>query len=285
MSNKDIKIFAVTMSNMLSLQMPPPSCSGKVHSKFNSGINVQFGEKLFYIGALGTPLSALGMLITTADLRQLIATVQVGEIVIGKDKRLVFYATQGIINLEYADVEYVDLGIPNIKCPQEQIANNKLYEYLSGLELEKKTGMTLDDREKKYIARLLESSKNDYRENLEIIRFFTGRGIGLTPSGDDLLLGFSFALCIFGLGACWLDCMRQITAEKLTTPISIAYAKALLSGYVSLSCLNLARVLDTQDTERIRTVVADVATFGHTSGYDTLYGFWLGLCFLIKDQK
>ena len=281
LTKNTIKMFAVTMSSMLSLQTPPQK-SGKVHSKFKNGLNVQFGDKLFYIGALGTPLSALGMLVDKADLTRLIESVQVNEIVISKDKRFVFYATQGIINLEYADVEYVDLGIPHIKCPFDKIDDNKLYRYLSGLELEKRTGMTLDDRTEKYIARLKSSSKEDYQENLEIIKFFTGRGIGLTPSGDDLLLGFSFALCIFGRGACWLSCMQQIIASKITTPISVAYMQALLDGYVSFNFLQLARVLDTQDTEKIKEVVTDIAAFGHTSGYDTLYGFWLGLCFLIE---
>lgn len=284
LTKNTIEIFAVTMSKMLSLQIPPQQ-SGKVHSKFKNGLNVQFGDNLLYIGALGTPLSAFGMLVTKADLIQLLDNIQVGEIVISKDKRFVFYTTQGIINLEYINVEYVDLGIPNIKYSIEKIANNKLYAHLSGLELDKRTGMTLDDREKKYIARLITTSKEDYQENLEIIKFFTGRGIGLTPSGDDLLLGFSFALRIFNQGACWLLCMRKITAQQLTTPISIAYAQALLSGYVSLNCLNLALVLDTQDTEKIKTVVDDVAAFGYTSGYDTLYGFWLGLCFLINYKK
>ncbi|MDF2571723.1 MAG: hypothetical protein K0R55_3327, partial [Sporomusa sp.] len=34
---------------------------GKVHSKFNNGLNIKMDDDLIYIGRLGTPVTAFGL--------------------------------------------------------------------------------------------------------------------------------------------------------------------------------------------------------------------------------
>ena len=67
--------------------------------------------------------------------------------------------------------------------------------------------------------------------------------------------------------------------------ISVAYLSALLQGYASEPCIRLVKLLDDGETEQIKNTVKEVMSFGHTSGSDTLFGFLLGLSFLINQWE
>lgn len=263
---------------MLGAQISTSS-SGKVHSKFKSGLNIQFGDSLVYIGA-DSALSAFGMSISSQALEKLLAAVKIGEIVVNKGKCLRFYTVGGVLELFYDKSTCVDLQLPSIKCTTDKIATTRLYNYLTSLNLETKIGLGLNDAVSKQLDLLVNSDKDNCKINIGIIRFFAGRGLGLTPSGDDILSGFTLALSVFGKFVEWHKCMRLIIEQQLTTSISIEYTKALLNGYTSANCLELVLGLDMDDEDKIAQIVSAVAAFGHTSGNDTLYGFLTGLKFL-----
>ena len=67
--------------------------------------------------------------------------------------------------------------------------------------------------------------------------------------------------------------------------VSVAYLTALLQGYASEPCIRLVKLLDDGETEQIEKTVEQVMSFGHTSGSDTLFGFLLGLKFLIHHWE
>lgn len=245
-------------------------------------MNVRFGERLIYIGSTQSTLSAFGMNVSNADWEKLLALVSVDELVINKGTKLIFYSVGGIIELDYLGAQQVNLKIPQVQCRVEQIANTRLYKHLLTLELATKTGLPQDEQTKKYLDLLKNTDKNDQENNFKIIKFFAGRGLGLTPSGDDLLLGFSMALVAFDKSGIWMQNLRTVTDENVTTIISVAYMNALLNGYLNYSYLKLIQALDIDNISKIEHVVQNVATVGHTSGNDTLCGLLLGLEFLSK---
>ena len=270
---------AIGFSSMLYSQIFT-SGLGKVHSKFKSGLNIQFGDSLLYIGT-GNALSAFGMNIRSQDMEKLLVAVEVGEIVVNKGKCLRFYTIGGVLELLYDKSACVDLKIPSIKCTTDKIATTELYNYLSRLDLEDKIGLEPNDIVNKHLNLLINSDKNNIEINIGIIRFFAGRGLGLTPSGDDILLGFTLALNVFGEFTEWNQCMHLVIDQQLTTSISIEYTKALLNGYISANCSDMVLSLDMDNEDKIARIVSAVAAFGHTSGNDTLYGFLTGLEFLL----
>jgi len=253
---------------------------GRVHSKFKNGLNVQFDEFLVYLSIIGTPISAFGFNIDKEKLKKILDNIEIDHVVINKDRKLYFYGINEIIIVEYDNVEYVDLRIPKISCQVSEIPYTKLFYQLEKIDFAQNIGIELDDKTSYYIDLLLSSDKSNTKLNLDIINFFTGRGKGLTPSGDDILLGFSLTLAIFNKFDNWMNAIELGINNTSTTLISLSYLKALNKRYVSDYFLELAKLLDQDDEYTIDKIIKKIQSFGHTSGNDTLFGFYIGLKFL-----
>lgn len=271
-------------SNLLPLYIKNHSV-GKVHSKFNNGFNVQFGEHLIYISSIKASLSAFGLNIKEEVLRQLLYSVNIQDIVISKGDKLLFYSNFEIITVDYTNIEVINLTLPKINCCIDNIANTKLYRYLKRINFQEIIGIDIDDVTCKYLDLLLSSDKDNFMINSKIIRYFTGRGKGLTPSGDDILTGFTLALMMFGKFNNWTRAIQSEVTTKTTTIISTAYLNALLEGYASEQFIQLIMLIDEDTIDTIYKVVNKVQSYGHTSGNDTLFGFFLGLKFLINKEE
>jgi hypothetical protein len=258
---------------------------GKVHSKFNQGLNLQFEDVLIYVGCIGTPLSAFGMNLEQKKLKHILNSVKIDDMVVNKGNQFIFYSFDEIIKIYDTDLEEIDLKIPKIKCQIAEITDSALYQYLKNIEFEKSIGIDLDERSSRHLELLLKSDKMDSNLNLRIINFFAGRGKGLTPSGDDILLGFTLGLSLFGSFEVWRETLAATVTKESTTLISVAYLTALLHGYASEPCIRLVKLLDGTEVAQIEKTVEQVRSIGHTSGMDTLFGFLLGLKFLIHQWE
>ena len=131
---------------------------------------------------------------------------------------------------------------------------------------------------------LLNSNKHNLDINSRIISFFSGRGKGLTPSGDDILIGFTLALMTFYKYDNWISALEEGITKNPTTMISAAYLRALLEGYTSEDFIQLVKLIDEEHIDVIEETIKKVQSFGHTSGNDTLFGFSIGLRFLTSQQ-
>jgi hypothetical protein len=260
-------------------------CVGKIHSKFKRGLNIQFNDVLVHVGLAGSSLSAIGLNIEELKLRRILEASSIGDIVINKDNKLIFYSTFEIISLNYKDIEEVDLRLSKLEIDPKNIPDTVLYKRLESTDFHKFIGMELDELTLKYTALLLNSNKHDLCTNSQIAAFFTGRGKGLTPSGDDILMGFTLALMTSGKFPNWEKALRQVMTARRTTDISAAYARALLEGYTSEYFILLVKLLKEDDQEAIEDTIKKIQAFGHTSGNDTLFGFYLGLTFLINKLE
>ncbi|MBP2634553.1 MAG: hypothetical protein H6Q72_460 [Firmicutes bacterium] len=272
------------MSNLLPLYLKNHNV-GKVHSKFTNGFNIQFDNFLIYVGRLGTPLTAFGLNIEEEKLKYLLNCVRSGDLVVNKGDKLIFYSGCGALTICYKDLEQIDLKLPEIKCTVKEISYSRIYQYLETIEFEKFIGIELDEKTGKYIELLLHSDKTAKNVNSMIINFFAGRGKGLTPSGDDILIGFTLALMVFGQFNIWKNALTlEVTSDK-TTLVSVAYLIALLAGYTSEHFIRLVKLVDNAESVALEKTINEVRSFGHTSGNDTLFGFFLGLKFLINQGK
>jgi hypothetical protein len=283
LSRNELKNNREAKSNLLPLYLKKRSV-GKVHSKFSNGLNIQIDDALIYVGRIGNPLTVFGLTIGEEQLNHLLNSVRIGDLVVNKRDKLIFYSGYGTINLYYRELEEIDLNLPEIKCSVKEIPYSRLYQYLEKIEFEKFIGIDLDEKTGKYVELLAYSDKEDRNVNSMIISFFAGRGKGLTPSGDDILIGFTLALMLFGQFKIWQETLAmEVTGDK-TTMISVAYLRALLAGYASEYFIRLAKLIDDTDMEVIENTINEVRLFGHTSGNDTLFGFFLGLKFLINQR-
>ncbi|MBU3138226.1 DUF2877 domain-containing protein [Clostridium gasigenes] len=258
---------------------------GRVHSMFKKGFNVKFGDSLIYITSNKYPLSALGVNITEEKLRKILSSIKISDVVTKKEEKLLFYTINEIIDIDYKFIERIDLSFPKVKCKITDIKKSELYNALASIDFEEIIGIELDKNTLKYVDLLVNSDKKDLDTNKLIINFFVGRGKGLTPSGDDILIGFTAALIIFEKYKEWIFSLKQEVTTGKTTIISSSYLSSLLEGYVSEDFIELIKSLDYKKSILIEEAIEKVKAFGHTSGCDTLFGFILGLKFLINNLK
>ncbi len=94
--------------------------------------------------------------------------------------------------------------------------------------------------------------------------WLAGRGEGLTPSGDDLLVGVAYALWVLGWSSDWMALLRD-SAEGRTTSLSRAFLHAAAEGEAVAAWHRLA-VGEPHAVDQINAI-------GHTSGRDAWAGF------------
>jgi hypothetical protein len=115
-------------------------------------------------------------------------------------------------------------------------------------------------------------------------REVAGRGPGLTPSGDDLLVGIMLGVGVLpgAAGVCSVQDVRDVLASAAmprTTRISGAYLDAARHGWASEPWHALVRALVGQP-EHVRGAARRLLGIGETSGADTLTGF----CWVWRDR-
>ncbi|HLA41821.1 MAG TPA: DUF2877 domain-containing protein [Aggregatilineales bacterium] len=104
------------------------------------------------------------------------------------------------------------------------------------------------------------------------VRQIAGMGEGLTPAGDDWLMGCILALHLLKKAA--LARFIAAAAIPLTTPLSAAYLRAAGEGACSI---HWHRLLQATDVDTFNQAAVAIAQQGHTSGNSALAGFYVTL--------
>jgi len=139
----------------------------------------------------------------------------------------------------------------------------------------------------------------DVSAAVEHLLTLVGLGPGLTPSGDDMLVGWFGALSLaeasYGGGWPWLGELQRGLAEGSqagrTTELSQQWLNAAFVGQVpqrlsDVLCSLLATGPDdkTQGERKLETALSELTKLGATSGVDALAGGWLALSALLKAK-
>ncbi|QYK50259.1 MAG: DUF2877 domain-containing protein [Anaerolineales bacterium] len=117
--------------------------------------------------------------------------------------------------------------------------------------------------------------ENDQAKLREAAKKLAGLGPGLTPAGDDLLLG-----AMYGLWATRPAAAAQQTAEHIaaiaterTHALSAAWLAAGARGEAAAPWHQLIDAIPAQDAAALQAAVMRILPTGHTSGADALGGF------------
>lgn len=129
------------------------------------------------------------------------------------------------------------------------------------------------------------------KENIMAMRnsskLLAGLGIGLTPAGDDFLVGVMLAL--FALGpskkAEELSAILAKEAAPLTNSISSEWLKASAKGEAGESWHNLVKAIAENHGEQLAEAVMRILPSGHTSGADALGAFVATIRLLSSEGK
>ena len=155
-----------------------------------------------------------------------------------------------------------------------------LKEILLQQKLETKIGLPEDEKTQAVFA-ALRQPVSDWEP---IIAHLIGRGKGLTPSGDDLLVAYQAML--YALQQPEADALAQALAKPLsTTDVSLAYIQSARQGYVNSLMLQLFKDLKKQNPQVIEKDVQQLMSVGHSSGKDLSFGLLLALESLSLEEK
>lgn len=115
--------------------------------------------------------------------------------------------------------------------------------------------------------------RGDEKVCLAVVDRLAGLGGGLTPSGDDWLVGCALAV---HAGLPYVEeTMQQalLMAATKTSPLSAAYLRAAARGECHLSWHRLFAGVLADDDKAVAAAARTLARQGHTSGADALAGF------------
>lgn len=144
-------------------------------------------------------------------------------------------------------------------------------------EIEKKIYHQLDDNHRALCQAI--QAKN-YDDVILCIQRNIGLGLGLTPSGDDRLVGF--------LLGCYIQSRRNIDLlEAIQKAIAISHDRTNDISYAMLKCaaegrfnewlMMLSEVICHHDSKALDDAIQNVFSIGSRSGGDMLKGFVLSL--------
>lgn len=124
----------------------------------------------------------------------------------------------------------------------------------------------------------------------ELARALCGRGVGLTPAGDDMLAGWmAVGWLLYGPEPAFLTACEQIMAVALrqTHLLSRCWLGYAAQGNVALPIVRLLEALarerglenveSTENDAQLEPTAQAVLALGATSGYDVISGILLGL--------
>lgn len=116
----------------------------------------------------------------------------------------------------------------------------------------------------------------DLRGIRRFVGQLAGRGGGLTPAGDDLLVGAVYAAWST---TCDQELVRALceTAIPRTTYLSAEWLRAAATGHAAAIWHDLVSALLSDSTEATETVTRRMARTGHDSGAWMLFGFVNGV--------
>lgn len=118
-------------------------------------------------------------------------------------------------------------------------------------------------------------AKADISSIANIASKLAGLGIGLTPAGDDFMMGALYAAWIIHPSNVARMLAEEIakTAASLTTSLSAEWLRAAGRGETGILWHEYFHALITSDSVRIQSTVDDILAVGATSGADALAGF------------
>lgn len=267
--------------------------NGHVHSRFANGFNIKMGDSLVFIGNKKNGLLPFGIHLKEEDIFTAVSSVNNGDSVIWNRSTNSIELPGVTISIEKGKSFKNELTT----LKSETIFKDSLERFcLQLIEIEERTGLDISFREflKKYYASdeqnwlgaesylnmLMEAAESRDEGLMEkVLRYFLGRGQGLTPSGDDMIVGLlAFDAVSHFLSASFYEKVSElIEGESITTDVAREYLRYALKQEFSSTVSNMVNALAYGDATNFEKVFHDLIGVGHSSGLDTILGILLGM--------
>ncbi|WP_271497994.1 DUF2877 domain-containing protein [Enterococcus sp. 5H] len=255
-----------------------------VHSKYKNSFNIQDEgkEQLVVISTTDYPFMPNGIYIESVYFSTLLSTVEIGDSVRWQEDCLHFSKNHLLLN-------YGELYSSTMEITETLKSSNLQHfnDYAASLDKETGAQVSLADfliEENPFAKALQLLCLEDESKKQSAVAFLLGRGKGLTPSGDDMLVGHLAARILLNEKDRILEkrILTELSKEPaVTTDISKHYLLCALSCRFSAPVIEFIENLTTMSSiEQLQKAVDNIIKVGHTSGLDLLAGFMATIEFL-----
>lgn len=269
--------------------------TGVVHSVFNNGLNIRMGSHLFFIGTTKNGRLPFGVHLEQEAINQIISFVSLHQTVTWneKDNRLHVGNTGLTIDFNAGKSFTNQLRqIENSKSLMLESLENFLtllvnYGEPTGLEIDIERflvdhleGNHAQTKTVKQINALMDAvTSNDEMEIESVLRYLLGRGKGLTPSGDDHIVGLLAVLTVTKqLSSTFVKTIKGlIEQESITTEVAMEYLQYATKGEFSSSVTAVIYDLVQKKNNTLENSMLKLIAMGHSSGVDTAFGILIGI--------
>ncbi len=287
----------------IGAEVPANCFSGTVHSVFRQACNIRIDpNRLLTLIPSEKDNLPHGIRLNTSSESVFLELLRAGEPVACRGGILRIEGADLSVDLRNARLWYVDLQTIQIDCrrpAQAQawaIAWSELSTYhrrsaLSGImegfppsEGPLAASEVLLQQSAHIVPALLQATRAfQFGDARTSIRLLIGLGPGLTPSGDDFLVGYFAGLwCTAGANPSRMRFLTTLGFElsevsRNTNEISCAYLRSAAKGHVSETLAKLALQLNqANNMSSVRATTQAALQVGHTSGSDGVLGLLLG---------
>lgn len=266
--------------------------NGHVHSRFSNGFNIKMGDSLVFIGNNKNGLLPFGIHLQEGNTMRAVSSVNNGDVVFWNSRTSCLELPGVKISLEKGKSfknELITLTSQNVFSMSFERFCFQLNDIqdLTGLDISFKeflnkfhTGEQKMLGAEPYLVMLIEAAKSSDEQLIEkVLRYFLGRGQGLTPSGDDMIVGLvAFDATSPFLSTCFYDKVSElIEGESITTDVAREYLRYALKQEYSSTVSEMVNVLASGDAFHFEKVFQDLIGVGHSSGLDTVLGILIGM--------
>lgn len=266
--------------------------NGHVHSRFSNGFNIKMGDSLVFIGNNKNGLLPFGIHLREEATFSAVSSVNIGDSVTWNRRTSSFELPGVTISIEKGKSFKNDLTTLKsstiFKVSFERFC-------LQLIEIEDQTGLNVSIREfltkyvageqkwedaEPYLIMLVEAAMSSDECLIEkVLRYFLGRGQGLTPSGDDMIVGLlAFDAVSHFLSPCFYQKVSElIEGESITTDVAREYLRYALKREYSSTVSEMVNALASGNANNFEKVFHDLIGVGHSSGLDTILGIVIGM--------
>ncbi|MCM3711414.1 DUF2877 domain-containing protein [Sporosarcina luteola] len=282
--------------------------NGHVHSVFSTSFNLAFGGHLVHVGALGNGIAPFGIGLeqTGAHLLTTLLAVDL-EVVWDKESMSVLFPKG--ISLSLNEAKWTNHTVQSSTYDLTSLEDN--FKFLANrlLQDDWNTGLAeTSDEKKRIIHYIVDPSSsiegiavldklNDLKnlvwhhelDEKKVFDYWIGRGLGLTPSGDDVITGICAVLsALEGTDQTFLRKLKPYLIEygqKRTTYVALEYLLYATDNKFHSHLQQLCYVLDKPRGTEFLKAVEEMKEIGHTSGADTVLGMLLGMKAAVIHKK
>ncbi|MEC0180103.1 DUF2877 domain-containing protein [Paenibacillus peoriae] len=264
---------------------------GRVHSIFENGINLAMEDALIFIGTTKNGRVPFGIHMGQESVRRLRFYVKCNdEVVVRTPDMLQFYRPKYPMTLDLSQATpfHYEIRARHYCSFRDLFHVDTLVKTCltwgvpTGLDVEWNRFLVKDYRPDdpqyttiRHAEQLLDALLSGEVRAIETpLRYFLGRGPGLTPSGDDFLIGLLAVHRLTGaFHPAFLTILHHILeTEAITTDVSKAYLLHALHGRFSDKVTRVLNAMVMKDAAYFQTRLALLLQTGHSSGIDTVFG-------------